>query len=96
MAHPAVAEAVVISSPDLARGEVVKAFVVIAQRFQDTSPDVLGRELQAFCKENAAPYKYPRKIEFVNSGDFPRTTSGKIQRSVLRKAEWKLQNKPKL
>lgn len=45
------------------------------------------KELQDFCKENAAPYKYPRKMEFVDSAFLPKTISGKIRRSELKKME---------
>ncbi|KAJ4315577.1 hypothetical protein N0V94_005891 [Neodidymelliopsis sp. IMI 364377] len=94
--HPAVAESAVVSSPDSVRGEVVKAFVVLKPEAQNSAPDKLKEELQTFCKSNAAPYKYPRKIEFVPAGFFPRTTSGKIQRNELRKFEWKGYGKAKL
>jgi len=85
--HPAVAECAVTSSPDKARGEVVKAFVALASTHKNADPLQLTRELQDFCKANAAPYKYPRKIDFVT--EFPKTTSGKIQRSKLRQMEWR-------
>jgi acyl-coenzyme A synthetase/AMP-(fatty) acid ligase len=94
--HPAVAESAVVSSPDPGRGEVVKAFVILKPKARNSVPDTLKEELQAFCKNNAAPYKYPRKIEFVQAGFFPRTTSGKIQRSELRKLEWKERGRAKL
>ncbi|KAL5348961.1 hypothetical protein ACLOAV_006386 [Pseudogymnoascus australis] len=86
-AHPEVVESAVVSSPDPVRGEVVKAFVVL-QATSTQRHDNLTKELQAFCKSNAAPYKYPRKIQFVTASFMPRTTSGKIQRSKLRKMEW--------
>ena len=92
--HPAVAECAVTSSPDATRGEVVKAFVVLTA--SHTASDELRSELQAFCKKNAAPYKYPRKIDFVSLDDLPKTTSGKIQRSLLRKQEWSRGTRPKL
>lgn len=86
-AHPEVVESAVVSSPDPVRGEVVKAFVVLkATSTQDH--ENLTKELQAFCKSNAAPYKYPRKIQFVPASFLPKTTSGKIQRSKLKKMEW--------
>jgi len=47
----------------------------------------LVKELQDFCKENAAPYKYPRKIEFVDAGFLPKTISGKIKRAELKRME---------
>ena len=49
--------------------------------------DALKRELQEFCRKNAAPYKYPRKIDFVDSSFLPKTISGKIKRAELKKME---------
>lgn len=94
--HPAVAESAVVSSPDLERGEVVKAFVVLTSEYQNAEQHKLKRELQDFCKRNASPYKYPRKIDFVHAEFLPKTSSGKIQRAMLRKMEWKNKDKPKL
>jgi len=82
--HDAVVESAVISSPDEVRGEVVKALVVLAPG-RDASEE-LKRELQDHVKATTAPYKYPRRIEFVAS--LPKTVSGKIRRNVLRKKEW--------
>jgi acyl-coenzyme A synthetase/AMP-(fatty) acid ligase len=82
--HPAVAESAVVSSPDETRGEVVKAFVMLAPGYSPS--DELARELQEHVKKETAPYKYPRKIEFVDS--LPKTVSGKIRRVALRKSEW--------
>lgn len=48
----------------------------------------LIKELQDFCKQNAAPYKYPRKIQFVDPDFLPKTISGKIKRSELKGLEW--------
>lgn len=83
--HKAVAESAVVSSPDETRGEVVKAFVVLAKGVAGS--DALARELQDHVKRVTAPYKYPRKIEFVDS--LPKTISGKIIRKELREREWK-------
>ncbi|MCP4747383.1 MAG: AMP-binding protein [Desulfobacteraceae bacterium] len=82
--HPAVAESAVISSPDETRGEVVKAFVVLTPNFSPS--DDLVTQLQAHVKNVTAPYKYPRKIEFVDT--LPKTVSGKIRRIELREKEW--------
>jgi acyl-coenzyme A synthetase/AMP-(fatty) acid ligase len=84
IAHPAVAESAVVSSPDETRGEIVKAFVVVAPGY---SPgEALAEELQSHVKKVTAPYKYPRKVEFVES--LPKTVSGKIRRVELRQREW--------
>lgn len=84
--HPAVVESAVVSSPDPIRGEVVKAFVILAPTFTSQDPDKLIEELQEHVKKITAPYKYPRKIEFVK--ELPKTISGKIRRIELRKKEW--------
>ncbi|XP_021267668.1 acyl-coenzyme A synthetase ACSM3, mitochondrial-like isoform X2 [Numida meleagris] len=84
--HPAVSESAVVSSPDPIRGEVVKAFVVLAPAFASHDPEKLTHDLQQHVKKVTAPYKYPRKVEFVQS--LPKTTTGKIQRKVLRNKEW--------
>jgi len=83
--HDAVAESAVVSSPDETRGEVVKAFVVLAAG--TTASDTLASELQQYVKSVTAPYKYPRRIEFVDA--LPKTVSGKIRRKELRDQEWK-------
>ncbi|XP_062999587.1 acyl-coenzyme A synthetase ACSM5, mitochondrial isoform X2 [Elgaria multicarinata webbii] len=85
--HPAVLESAVVSSPDPIRGEVVKAFVILSPAFLSHDPEELTRELQNHVKKVTAPYKYPRKVEFVQ--DLPKSAAGKIQRNVLRKQEWK-------
>ena len=82
--HQAVAESAVVSSPDEVRGEVVKAFVILAPGYSPS--DELVKELQDFVKKTTAPYKYPRKIEFVD--ELPKTISGKIRRIELREKEW--------
>jgi len=82
--HPAVAESAVVSSPDEVRGEVVKAFVILAPGYSPS--EELARELQEYVKKVTAPYKYPRKIEFVTT--LPKTISGKIRRIELRQKEW--------
>ncbi|MCK5098539.1 MAG: AMP-binding protein [Desulfobacteraceae bacterium] len=82
--HPAVAESAVVSSPDDTRGEVVKAFVILTAEY--SASDELVKELQDYVKKVTAPYKYPRKIEFVT--ELPKTISGKIRRIELRDSEW--------
>ena len=81
--HPAVAESAVVASPDPVRGDVVKAFVVLTP--EHTPSDELVLSLQNHVKKTTAPYKYPRKIEFV--ADLPKTISGKIRRVELRQRE---------
>jgi medium-chain acyl-CoA synthetase len=84
--HPAVAESAVVSSPDETRGEIVKAFVVLAPGHAPGA--ALCAELQRHVKATTAPYKYPRAIEFVD--ELPKTISGKIMRKQLRDREWGL------
>lgn len=84
--HPAVAESAVVSSPDPIRGEVVKAFIVLTPKFLSHDRDQLTKELQQHVKSVTAPYKYPRKVEFVPV--LPKTITGKIKRSELRKKEF--------
>jgi 2-aminobenzoate-CoA ligase len=81
--HPAVAESAVVSSPDVTRGFIVKAFVVL--RAGQAPSSALMTELQEHVKRELAPYKYPRAIQFVER--LPRTETGKIQRYVLRTAD---------
>jgi len=78
--HKDIVESAVIGIPDETRGQLVKAFVVLSTGV--TASDELSKEIQAFCKELTAPYKYPRVIEFVDS--LPKTISGKIRRVELR------------
>ncbi|MSP13213.1 MAG: acyl-CoA synthetase [Chloroflexi bacterium] len=86
--HPAVAEAAVVASPDQLRGEIVKAFVILAPGHQP-SPDLVAA-LQEHVKTTTAPYKYPREVEFVP--ELPKTISGKIRRVELRERERKRKN----
>jgi acetyl-CoA synthetase len=89
MEHPAVVECAVIGVPDIIRGFVVKAFVVLKEGYIPS--DTLVRELQKHVKEVTAPYKYPRQIEFIES--LPKTISGKIKRKDLREQEMKKSKK---
>src|SRR5207248_7216292 len=81
--HPAVAEAAVVASPDERRGNVVKAFVILAEGYEPT-PE-LGEEVKAFVRERHSAYGYPRLVEFVS--DLPKTLTGKIRRIELRQRE---------
>lgn len=85
ISHPAVAESAAVASPDEVRGEVVKAFVILKPGYQPSKE--LVKELQKHVKKVTAPFKYPRKIDFVES--LPKTISGKIRRGELKRAEWK-------
>ncbi len=93
--HPAVANAAVVPKPDAARGALVKAYVVLAPDFiaaransargEARFDEDLIAELQAHVKGKLAPYEYPKEIEFVDA--LPMTTTGKVQRRVLRLQE---------
>lgn len=85
MEHAAVRECAAAASPDAERGEVVKAFIILNNGF--VGSDALTSELQVFAKSVTAPYKYPRKIEYVEA--LPKTVTGKIQRRKLRDQEFK-------
>jgi 2-aminobenzoate-CoA ligase len=73
--HPLVRECAVVAAPDSERGHVVMAYVVVSETVE-------ARVLQDHVKAVIAPYKYPRRIEFVEA--LPRTPTGKVQRNVLR------------
>ena len=80
LSHPDVAECGVVGIPDEARGQIVKAFVILREGAE--GGDAKARELQDLVKQKIAPYKYPRAIEFVAA--LPRTNTGKLQRFLLR------------
>ncbi len=80
MQHPAVLECAITGVPDPVRGQVIKATIVLARGYDQG--DALKKEIQEFVKENTAPYKYPRVIEFV--AELPKTISGKIRRTEIR------------
>jgi len=78
--HPAVAEAAAVAWPDERRGNIVKAFVVLAAGYEPG--DELGKEISAFVRDHLSAYAYPRLVEFVD--DLPKTLTGKIRRIELR------------
>jgi acetyl-CoA synthetase len=80
VSHPAVAEAAVVAAPDDERGAVVRAVVVLRDGFEPS--DVLAHDLQDHVKQETAPYKYPRIVEFAR--ELPKTASGKVKRAELR------------
>ncbi|MGV8138352.1 MAG: AMP-binding protein [Mangrovibacterium sp.] len=81
MTHPAVVECAVTAVPDEIRGQVVKASVILAEKYRPGS-DELVKEIQDHVKHTTAPYKYPRIVEFVT--ELPKTISGKIRRVEIR------------
>ena len=83
MSHPAVASSAVIGVPDEARGELVKAFIILKDG--QTPSDALAGDIQNHVKRRLAAHEYPRAVEFVS--ELPMTTTGKIQRKVLRERE---------
>ena len=81
--HPAVANAAIVPSPDETRGNVIKAYIVLAPG-HDPSP-ALEEAIQHHVRRHLAPYEYPKEIEFIAA--LPMTTTGKVQRGVLRQRE---------
>ncbi len=81
--HPAVVNVAVVPKPDAERGNVVKAYVVLAAG-HNPAPG-LAAELQEHVRGKLAPYEYPKEIEFIEA--LPMTTTGKVQRRVLRLQE---------
>ncbi len=84
VSHPAVVEAAAVAAPHRDRGEIVKAFVILAKGYEPS--EALTQELQDHVKRETAPYKYPRAIEYVT--ELPKTMSGKIKRAELKQKEW--------
>jgi acetyl-CoA synthetase len=85
--HRAVVNAAVVPKPDAQRGNIVKAFIVLASNVKRNraADDKLIAELQAHVRGKLAPYEYPKEIEFIE--ELPMTTSGKVQRRILRLLE---------
>ena len=81
--HPAVKEAAAVASPDPRRGDIVKAFIVLAGDYG--ASDELADEIKQHVRERHSAYAYPREIEFVD--DLPKTLTGKIRRVELREQE---------
>jgi len=80
LTHPDILECAVVGLPDEERGMIVCAYIVLNDYFQASNPFI--KEIQNWFKENAAPYKYPREIYFVE--ELPKTETGKIQRFKLK------------
>jgi acetyl-CoA synthetase len=80
VSHPAVAEAAVVAAPDEERGSVVRAVVVLRDGF--APGEDLKKDLQDHVREQTAPYKYPRVVDFAP--ELPKTSSGKVRRALLR------------
>lgn len=83
VSHPSVVEAGVIGKPDELRGEIIKAFVVLAKNVKPL--DKLKEELSQYVKKHLAGHAYPREIEFIDK--LPKTRSGKIMRRILKAKE---------
>ena len=82
MTHPAVVECAITGVPDEIRGQVVKATIILGDKYRPRAGEEVIRELQDHVKQITAPYKYPRIIEFVD--ELPKTISGKIRRKAIR------------
>jgi acetyl-CoA synthetase len=87
--HPAVKEAAAVASPDERRGDIVKAFIVLASGHEPS--DELAQEIKTHVRERHSAYAYPRVIEFVD--DLPKTLTGKIRRIELREQELRSKGK---
>ena len=84
--HPAVMEAAVVAVPDEKWGERPKAFVTLKNGTEATEEEII-----AFCRERIARFKVPAAVEF---GELPKTSTGKVQKFVLREKEWEGQERP--
>ena len=80
MELPYVLECAITGVPDLIRGQVVKATIVLTRGNEPS--EALKKEIQTYVKDHTAPYKYPRVVEFVD--ELPKTISGKIRRVEIR------------
>jgi acetyl-CoA synthetase len=78
-----VREAAAVASPDEQRGNVVKAFIVLAEGHDPS--DEVAEDIKPFVRDRLSAYAYPRRIEFVD--DLPKTLTGKIRRIELRERE---------
>ncbi len=83
MKHPAVLQTAVIGKPDELRGEIVKAYIVLARGYK--ADDDLGKEIQMSVRERLSAHEYPREIEFIDK--LPMTTTGKVRRMDLRQRD---------
>ena len=83
MKHPAVLQCAVIGKPDELRGEIVKAYIVLARDYQ--ANDALRKEIQTAVRERLSAHEYPREIEFID--ELPMTTTGKVRRMDLRQRD---------
>ncbi|MBR2373264.1 MAG: AMP-binding protein [Lentisphaeria bacterium] len=81
MRHESVQEVAIVGAPDAVRGVVIKAYIVLKSGFNGS--DELVKDIQHFVREETAPYKYPRLVEFVKA--LPKSFSGKVKREILRK-----------
>jgi acetyl-CoA synthetase len=78
-----VREAAAVASPDELRGNVVKAFIVLAEGYEPS--DELAEDIKTHVRGHLSAYAYPRRVEFVS--DLPKTLTGKIRRIELRQLE---------
>lgn len=84
MEHPSVLECAITPAPDPIRGEVVKATIILTSKYKPS--EELSDELKKYVKAKTAPYKYPRKIEFVK--ELPKTVSGKVRRAEIKRRDF--------